>query len=155
MPPSHGQDLHHSVCSCDQIPGACEMALAVVSCSPWLLCLSADKLLPSAGLAWLQHLWASLPPWLTRRVFRLPANAPFGSGAQLFVSSGHYWCITSRGFQKSGSLNKLKVVASEGCHFIAFTSEPPQNSIHCQCPQDKLQQSLLLVGEPRHKQEVL
>ena len=28
--------------------------------------------------------------------------------------------ITSRGFQKSGSPNKLKVVASEGCHFTAF-----------------------------------
>lgn len=29
--------------------------------------------------------------------------------------------ITSRGFQKSSSPNKLKVVTSEGCCFIAFT----------------------------------
>lgn len=75
---------------------------------------------------------------------QVTSKRPFGSGAQLFVSSGHYRDITSRGFQNSGSLNKLKVVASESCHFTAFTSEPPQNSIHYQCPQDKIRQPPLL-----------
>lgn len=51
---------------------------------------SADQALPSAGLARLQHLWASLPPRLTRRVFGLLASPPFGSAAQLLVSPGHH-----------------------------------------------------------------
>lgn len=50
--PSHGQNLHQGVCSCDQIPGACGRALAVVSCSPWLRCLRRSSVTVSrAGTA--------------------------------------------------------------------------------------------------------
>lgn len=58
---------------------------------------------------------------------------------------------TSRGFQKSSFPNKPKVVASEGCHFSAFTYGPPQNSIDYQRPLDNLQEPLLLVVQLRQK----
>lgn len=71
---------------------------------------SADKVLPSAGLAWFQCLWALLPPVLTRRV---------SSYWQVLPSEVEPSCLchlgtTSRGFQKSNSKNKLQAVAPGG-----------------------------------------
>lgn len=54
--------------------------------------------------------------------------------------------ITSRGFQKPSSPNKLKAVASEGCHFITYE--------HLKTVTSKLQQPLLLVEQLRQKQRM-